>query len=254
VTIRLNEVIPWGRSFEEYRRMFALSDADLAGRILGCGDGPASFNAEATGLGHAVVSCDPIYACSPAEIERRVEDCYADLIAQVRHHPDGFVWDQFHDPDHLGQCRLAALRRFLADFEAGKAEGRYVTAALPRLTFEDGQFDLALVSHLLFLYSERLDFEFHRAAVEELLRVAGEVRIFPLLTWGAGRLRTPGRSARTSPRGAGEPKSALSRMSSGGAATGCCGSSKHSNRDVLTPGGLASNSPSLYQFTTRRPT
>ena len=41
MTIRLNEVIPWGRSFEEYRRMFALSDADLAGRILGCGDGPA---------------------------------------------------------------------------------------------------------------------------------------------------------------------------------------------------------------------
>jgi hypothetical protein len=182
VTIRLNEVIPWGRSFEEYRRMFALSDADLAGRILGCGDGPASFNAEATALGLAVVSCDPIYASSPAEIERRVEDCYGDLIAQVRSNPDGFVWDHFHDPDHLGQCRLAAMRRFLADFEAGKAEGRYVTASLPRLPFEDRQFDLALVSHLLFLYSDPLDGEFHRAAVEELLRVAREVRIFPLLT------------------------------------------------------------------------
>jgi hypothetical protein len=38
VTIRLNEVIRWGRSFEEYRRMFAQSAADLAGRILSCGD------------------------------------------------------------------------------------------------------------------------------------------------------------------------------------------------------------------------
>jgi len=184
MTIRLNEVIPWGRSFEEYRRLFALSDADLGGRILGCGDGPASFNAEATGLGHAVVSCDPIYAFPPEEIERHVEGCYSDLIAQVRRDPDGFVWDYFHDPDHLGQCRLAAMRRFLADFAAGKAEGRYVPAALPRLPFVDGQFDLALVSHLLFLYSERLDFEFHRAAVGELLRVAREVRIFPLLTLG----------------------------------------------------------------------
>jgi hypothetical protein len=182
VTIRLNEVIPWGRSFEEYRRMFALSAADLAGRILGCGDGPASFNAEATALGHAVVSCDPIYALPPGEIERRVEDCYPDLIAQVRRNPSGFVWDHFHDPDHLGQCRLAAMRRFLADFEAGQAAGRYVTAALPRLPFEDRQFDLALVSHLLFLYSDHLDFGFHRAAVEELLRVSREVRIFPLLT------------------------------------------------------------------------
>ena len=164
--------------------MFALADEDLAGRILGCGDGPASFNAEATALGHAVVSCDPIYACSPAEIEQRVEGAYDHIIALVRRNLDGFVWDHFHDPDHLGRCRLAAMRRFLADFEAGKAEGRYVTAALPDLPFEDGRFDLALVSHLLFLYSEQLDFEFHRAAVEELLRVAREVRIFPLLTLG----------------------------------------------------------------------
>jgi hypothetical protein len=164
--------------------MFALSYADLAGRILGCGDGPASFNAEATALGHAVVSCDPIYAFSAEQIERRVSDCYADVIAQVHNSRDEFVWDHFHDPDHLGQFRLAAMRRFLADFERGQAEGRYVTASLPCLPFGDGHFDLALVSHLLFLYSDQLDFEFHRAAVEELLQVAREVRIFPLLTLG----------------------------------------------------------------------
>src|SRR6516165_7500336 len=128
--MKLNEVIPWGRSFEEYRRMFALTDEDLAGRLLGCGDGPASFNAQATARGHAVVSCDPIYAFASAEIERRVHDCYGDLIAQVRNNRDGFVWDDFHDPEHLGRCRLVAMRRFLADFEQGKAESRYVTAAL----------------------------------------------------------------------------------------------------------------------------
>ena len=38
MTRKLSEVIPWGRSFEEYRRVFALTDEDLAGRILGCGD------------------------------------------------------------------------------------------------------------------------------------------------------------------------------------------------------------------------
>ena len=41
----LDQVVPWGRSFDEYRRMFALTDADLSRVILGCGDGPASFNA-----------------------------------------------------------------------------------------------------------------------------------------------------------------------------------------------------------------
>lgn len=182
MSIKVNKVIPWGRSFEEYRRMFALLDADLAGTVLGCGDGPACFNAEATALGHAVVSCDPIYSFSPGEIEQRVSDCYDDVIAEAHNSRDEFVWDYFRDPNHLGQCRLAAMSRFLADFEAGKAAGRYVTAALPDLPFADGQFDLALVSHLLFLYSEQLDLGFHRAAVEELLRVAREVRIFPLLT------------------------------------------------------------------------
>ena len=52
----LDKVVPWGRSFDEYRRMFALTDADLRGRILGCGDGPAAFNAEATRLGMRVTS------------------------------------------------------------------------------------------------------------------------------------------------------------------------------------------------------
>ena len=131
--MKLSEVIPWGRSFDEYRLMFALSEGDLAGRILGCGDGPASFNADATAKGYSVISCDPIYDFSTEEIEQRVEDCYEDVISQVRLNPEGFVWDYFHDPDHLGQARLAAMRSFLSDFENGKTEGRYVAASLPSL-------------------------------------------------------------------------------------------------------------------------
>jgi hypothetical protein len=177
----LNEVIPWGRSLDEYRRMFALTDGDLAGSVLGCSDGPASFNAEATALGRRVVSADPIYAFPADAIGRRVEECYDTVISQVKKDPGGFVWEQFRDPDHLGECRLAAMRRFLADFEHGKREGRYVAASLPDLPFADGRFALALVSHLLFLYSGHLDLGFHIAAFEELLRVAGEVRVFPLL-------------------------------------------------------------------------
>ncbi len=42
--MQLTDVIPWGRSLDEYRRMFLLSPDDLGGRILGCGDGrPASM-------------------------------------------------------------------------------------------------------------------------------------------------------------------------------------------------------------------
>lgn len=179
--VQLNDVIPWGRSFEEYVRMFALTEDDLAGTLLGCGDGPASFNAEATARGHRVVSCDPIYAFVGSEIERRVAACYETVISQVERDQDGFVWSYFQGPEHLGACRLAAMRRFLTDYDAGKQQGRYLAAALPRLPFADQRFTLALVSHLLFLYSEHLDLAFHLAAVDELLRAAQELRVFPLL-------------------------------------------------------------------------
>ena len=82
MSMKLNEVIPWGRSFEEYTRMFALTGDDLAETVLGCGDGPASFNAEATVQGIRVVSCDPIYAFDPTQIEQRATDCYDELIAK----------------------------------------------------------------------------------------------------------------------------------------------------------------------------
>jgi hypothetical protein len=180
--MQLREVVPWGRSFEEYRRMFALEGDDLTGRTLGCGDGPASFNAEATEAGHAVVSCDPIYAFRAEEIRRRVEESYDTILTQVRLHPERFVWDFFRDADDLGRHRLAAMHRFLDDFDRDREQGRYVAASLPRLPFADGAFRLALVSHLLFLYSEHLDVDFHVESALELLRVAGEVRIFPLLT------------------------------------------------------------------------
>lgn len=56
---------------------------------------------------------------------------------------------------------------------------------LPRLPFPDGQFDLVLSSHFLFTYADRLDLEFHGAALRELHRVARrEVRVFPLLEQG----------------------------------------------------------------------
>jgi hypothetical protein len=180
--MQLREVVPWGRSFEEYRRMFGLLDEDLSGRTLGCGDGPASFNAEATEVGHAVVSCDPIYSFRAEEIRSRVEATYDTVISQVKLHPERYVWDLYRDADDLGRQRLAAMQRFLDDFDRGREQGRYVVASLPRLPFADGEFRLALVSHLLFLYSEHLDAAFHVESTRELLRVAGEVRIFPLLT------------------------------------------------------------------------
>jgi hypothetical protein len=183
----LDHVVPWGRCFDEYARMFALTDAELTGRILGCGDGPASFNAEATGRGIMVVSCDPIYAFPASEIERRVRETSEIILGETRRNQADFLWSYFRSVEELGEVRLRAMRRFIDDFPRGTCEGRYRVAALPRLPFADHEFDLALSSHFLFLYSEQLSFEFHVAAIVEMCRVAGEARIFPLLQLGGTR-------------------------------------------------------------------
>ena len=78
----LDRVAPWGRSFEEYRRMFALSDRDLRLRILGCADGPASFNAESTRRG-TVVSIDPLYRLDAQTIRDRIAATYDQMLEQA---------------------------------------------------------------------------------------------------------------------------------------------------------------------------
>jgi len=180
----LDKVVPWGRSFDEYRCMFALTDADLASRIVGCGDGPAGFNAEATRKGTRVVSCDPIYAFSASEIRGRIAASSLDIIQQTRQNKHDFVWTSITSPEELLDVRMQAMELFLADYDLGKAEGRYVTAELPLLPFEDGSFDLAVCSHFLFLYSQQLGEPFHYTAIMELSRFAKEVRIFPLFALG----------------------------------------------------------------------
>jgi len=180
----LDRVVPWGRSFAEYQRMFALTEHDLARRILGCADGPASFNAEATRRGARVVSTDPLYEFTAEEIRSRIKEVCPQVLEQTRENRDGFVWKEFASIEALGRARLRAMALFLADYPAGRADGRYVAAELPALPFADGEFDLALCSHLLFLYSDQLNAEFHVASVIELCRVAAEVRIFPLVELG----------------------------------------------------------------------
>jgi ubiquinone/menaquinone biosynthesis C-methylase UbiE len=79
------------------------------------------------------------------------------------------------------------MNDFLVDYPTGKAEGRYIDAELPGLPFVDASFDLALCSHFLFLYTTQLGEAFHRAAIQEMCRVAAEVRIFPLLALGGSQ-------------------------------------------------------------------
>jgi hypothetical protein len=182
MSLTLNEIVPFGRTYREYEAMFALTPADMQGRILGCGDGPASFNAEATAAGCDVTSIDPIYQFSAEQIRQKFSAIVGDIIDQIRRTSDNWVWTFHAGPDELHASRCATVEKFAADFPSGKQAGRYMTGQLPQLPFPDQAFDLALCSHLLFLYSDHLTAEFHVESVLELCRVAREVRIFPLVT------------------------------------------------------------------------
>jgi len=181
MTMLLEKVTPFGRSLEEYWLMFGLTEKDLDKKILGIGDGPASFNAEMMELGNKVTSVDPLYIFSGEDIEKQFYSVVDSVIEQVTSSPGNWSWKYHTSPKNLRIHREQAIRKFLKDYKRGIEEKRYITGELPKLDFNDESFDIALCSHLLFLYSEHYDYEFHRDSVYEMLRVAGDVRIFPLL-------------------------------------------------------------------------
>ena len=176
----------FGRSLEEYTRFFALDVTALRGRaVLDVAAGPSSFTVEAHRRGIDAVAVDPLYAEPPAALAGKVRDDYARMFEQIREKRRLFRFKHFPSFDAAEADRRAAASRFLADYEGNVRHGRYVRAALPLLPFLDGAFDLVLCAHLLFLYAQRFDFDWHVAACAELARVSnGEVRIHPVC--GAG--------------------------------------------------------------------
>lgn len=177
MSLPLAEIVPWGRNRDEYERMFALTPTDQQKRILDAGGGPASFNATWPG---PVVSIDPVYAYSADQIHKRIESTFELIIGNLKTNSTGYLWEKISSPEDLGAVRMAAMQVFLEDYRA-RREGRYVAGMLPYLPFAPDSFDLALCSHLLFTYSSIMDYATHETATLDLLRLAPEVRIFPLI-------------------------------------------------------------------------
>jgi len=180
--VELENIVPWGRSLKEYALIFDLTSEDFKKEILGCGDGPASFNAELTAQNGHVISVDPIYQFDGNEIKSRIDAIYPEVMSQVQQNAGDFIWDSIKSPEELGETRMAAMSLFLSDYGKGKETGRYINASLPSLPFGDNSFDLALCSHYLFLYSTHVDLEQHLLSIRALCRVAREVRVYPLVT------------------------------------------------------------------------
>jgi len=180
--LSLDRVAFLGRTYAEYLDMFGMEEPALRrGPVLDCPAGPSSFAAEAAGKGIDVTACDVLYGLSPEALRVRGEEDIAYVFERFDEASHLYTWEYYHDKEEVVSLRRRALETFLGDYGKGKAAGRYVAAALPRLPFPDGMFSLVLSGNLLFLYGDRVDFEFHLAALRELVRVStGEVQVFPL--------------------------------------------------------------------------
>ena len=182
--LQLDKVVLLGRTFAEYCGYFLLEPEKLKGqRVLDVAGGVSSFCAEANEQGIQVTSADPIYSLSPEEIARRSGPDLDHVIAAVRDLPT-YRWSAYRDPEHVRELRQKAVSRFLADFPVHPE--RYRAGILPNLPFPDKSFAMTLVSYFLFVYEDQFDYDFHRNALADLMRVtAGEVRIYPIVTFEA---------------------------------------------------------------------
>lgn len=163
----------YGRTFEEYCRLFDLDSVDLRDRrILDCPGGPGSFTAVAATLATEAVAVDPVYGPPVQELEAISTEAIDDVVDQLSETADLFDWSFYGDVDTRERYARAAAARFLADY--GHRPERYVDAALPSLPFDDGAFDLVCSANILFLYDDRFSEEFHRESALELARVADE--------------------------------------------------------------------------------
>lgn len=184
MTLQLENVVITGRTFEEYSSFFDLKIEDLKGKkVLDCPSGASSFVSTLKQNDIDVVGVDLLYEFDLKSIEtqgyKTIEKIYKDTSWM-----DANKMDFYKSKENHRNHREMALKTFVQNY---KSEN-YVFAKLPNLPFENKEFDIALSSHLLFVYDNMLDYEFHKDSILELLRVSKEVRIFPLVDFKNSRV------------------------------------------------------------------
>ncbi|BDG37230.1 SAM-dependent methyltransferase [Saccharococcus caldoxylosilyticus] len=187
----LNRIVFIGRTWDEYMRMFGLVKEDLVRRkILDCPAGACSFTAVSNQLGMDVTACDMAYYLPIEQLEQKgLQDIETTMSNMERADiQKNFLWDYFQSVDELKQIRTQVLNQCISDMKRNK--NRYIPAVLPTLPFDDKQFDLTLSANFLFLYEDKLDYNFHLQTIKELMRVTkDEIRIFPTTNFACERYK-----------------------------------------------------------------
>lgn len=177
----LERIVFIGRTFSEYAHMFSLSAEELRGKkILDCPGGACSFTAVGNKAGLDITACDIAYDHSSEDLKSKGLRDVIHAMEHVRRGQKNYKWNYFKNVEHLKSHRLSALQDCAKDMK--NHSEKYIPVTLPDLPFKNEAFDIVLSAHFLFIYSDRLDYQFHLDTIQELMRVAGEeVRIFPVV-------------------------------------------------------------------------
>jgi Methyltransferase domain len=173
------------RSYLEYKAMFDLTPDDLTGSVLDCNGGMSSLTAELNTQGVTATAVDPAYSLNEEQMVTKVADWLRESEEITSRNPDRYTWKWYGSAAKRNNLKGNAAASFLDDFRS--RPDRYVAASLPELPFPDDSFDLVLCSHLLFTRANSYGYEWHLAALREMVRVARrEVRVFPLVIQRSG--------------------------------------------------------------------
>lgn len=158
-----NSRLGWVYNLDDYKKLFALSEADLQKSILEFPGYFSSCNAEITALGGKIVSLDPLYQLSPEQMAEHIDQLFKFRLSDWRQYLQKRPW--------LNTWRKNA-EKFLADYALGKQQGRYQT---PAAYSAEKMYDLLLSADYLFKNGNKVD-----QIMDQLCHMATEVRIFPL--------------------------------------------------------------------------
>jgi hypothetical protein len=170
-----------GRSWDEYLKMFKLEEEELKTlSFLDCAAGASTFTAYLANQGGMVRAVDILYDQDPLVLKSLCQEHLAALVKSLEPIKKEFEWSYFRDLDQLREHRSVSCQEFHQDYSQNPE--RYLKGDLTQLPFADGEFDVVLSSHLLFIYDHRLDLDYHLRVLEEMCRVADqEVRVYPLV-------------------------------------------------------------------------
>lgn len=170
----------WVYNLADYRQMFDLTDADLQLKILDYPGGISSVNAELSQINGSVVSGDQFYEHENKSIKDYADKILQQNISHLHNHKAILQQSSEQATEQLIAQWAERKAQFLTHFNADKNKNHYKNMRMPVLPLENHEFQLALCSDLLFHTQGREGYS-PEQLIEELCRVALEVRVYPLL-------------------------------------------------------------------------